>query len=113
METGVTLFLEEKFQRGGPVGAMYLHARMFCTLSDTILYPLRAPIFTMITEVWPRANRAVVTNNLTVIIEVVLRGPCRQKISFFIIHFYAIMHRTTIVQNKIIIIICSCLFLSG
>ena len=43
-----------------------------CTLSDTILYPLRAPIFTMITKVWARANRAVVTNNLTVIIEVML-----------------------------------------
>ena len=31
------------------------------------------------------------------------------KIIFFIIHFYAIMHRT-IVQNKIISIICSCPF---
>ena len=29
---------------------------------------------------------------------------------FFIICFYAIMHGTTIVQNKISIIICSCLF---
>ena len=55
-----------------PVGAMYLHARTFCTLSDTILYPLWAPIFTVITEVWPLANQAVVTNNSTVIIEVVL-----------------------------------------
>ena len=55
-----------------PVGVMHLHARTFCTLSDTILYPLRVPIFTVITEVWPRANRAVVTNNLTMIIEVVL-----------------------------------------
>ena len=55
-----------------PVGVMYLHAGTFCTLSDTILYPLRAPIFTVITEVWVRANRAVVTNNLTVIIEVEL-----------------------------------------
>ena len=36
-----------------------------------VLYPLWAPIFTMIKEVWPHANRAVVTNNLTVIIEVV------------------------------------------
>ena len=33
------------------------------TLADTI-----APIFTMITEVWPHANWAVVTNNLIVII---------------------------------------------
>ena len=55
-----------------PVGAIYLHARTFCTLSDTILYPLRAPIFTMITEVWPCANLAVVTNNSTMIIQVVL-----------------------------------------
>ena len=29
---------------------------------------------------------------------------------FFIIRFHAIMHRTTIVRNKIISIICSCLF---
>ena len=29
---------------------------------------------------------------------------------FFIICFYAIVYRTTIVQNKIITIICSCLF---
>ena len=39
-----------------------------------ILYPLRAPIFTGITNVWPRSNQAVVTNNSTVIIEVVLIG---------------------------------------
>ena len=32
-----------------------------------------------------------------------------QKI-FFLLGFYAIMHRTTIVKNKIISIICSCLF---
>ena len=55
-----------------PMGAMYLHARTFCTLSDMILFLLRAPIFTVITEVWPRANWAMVTNNLTMIIEVVL-----------------------------------------
>ena len=54
------------------MGAMYLHARTFCTLSDKILYPLWAQIFTVITEVWPCANRAMVTNNLTVIIEVFL-----------------------------------------
>ena len=35
-------------------------------------FTLRAPNFTLITEVWPHANQAVVTNNLTVIIEVVL-----------------------------------------
>ena len=55
-----------------PMSAMYLHARTFCTLSDMILCSLRASIFTVITEVYLRANRAVVTNNLTVIIEVVL-----------------------------------------
>ena len=53
-------------------GPMYLHARTFCTLSDTTLYPLQALIFTVITEVWPCANWAMVTNNLTVIIEVML-----------------------------------------
>ena len=40
--------------------------------SDMILYPLLSPIFTVITEVWPRANQAQVTNNSTVIIEAVL-----------------------------------------
>ena len=30
------------------------------------------PIFTLTTEVWSHANQAVVTNNLTVLIEVVL-----------------------------------------
>ena len=44
----------------------FLHERTFFTLVTI------APIFTMITEVWPRANRAVVTNNSTVISEVVL-----------------------------------------
>ena len=38
------------------------------------------------------------------------RGPNRKKIIFFIICFYAIMHRTTIVQDKIISSICSCVF---
>ena len=36
------------------------------------IFTLQAPIFTLITKVWPPANQAVVTNNLTVIIEVVL-----------------------------------------
>ena len=36
----------------------FLHARTFFTLDDTI-----TPIFTVITEVWPCANRAMVTNN--------------------------------------------------
>ena len=53
------------------MGALYLRARTFCILSDTILYQLRALIFTVITEVWPHANRAVVTINSTVITEVV------------------------------------------
>ena len=33
----------------------FLHARAFFTLADTI-----APIFTMITDTWPHANRALV-----------------------------------------------------
>ena len=46
----------------------FLHARLFFTLADMI-----TPIFTVITKVWPRANRAVVTNNnSTVIIKVVI-----------------------------------------
>ena len=71
-----------------PMGVMYLHARMFCTLSyvfyshgcnkflhERIFFTLAdtiTPIFTVITKVWPCANRAVVTNNLIVIIEVML-----------------------------------------
>ena len=55
-----------------PIGAMYLHARTFCPLSDTILYPLQAPIFTVITEVWPHANWSLVTNDSTVIVELML-----------------------------------------
>ena len=56
-----------------PMGAMYLNMQeRFFTLTDTILYSLWILIFTVITEVWPRANRAAVTNNSTVIIEVVL-----------------------------------------
>ena len=41
---------------------------------------------------------------------VTLRVPYRQKIILFIICFYASMHRPTILQNKILRIICSCLF---
>ena len=77
-----------------PMGAMYLHARMFYTLAHTssipigamylymqerflhslipLLFPLRAPTFTMKSKVWPCANRAMVRKNLTVIIEVVI-----------------------------------------
>ena len=47
----------------------FLHAIIFFTLTDMIV-----PIFTVITEVWPRANRVVVTNNSTAIIEVMLIG---------------------------------------
>ena len=39
-----------------------------------------------------------------------LKGAIPVENIFFIIHFYAIMHRI-IVQNKIMTIICSCLFL--
>ena len=44
---------------------VFIHARTFFTLADTI-----TPIFTVVTEVWPRANRAMVTNNFTVIIKI-------------------------------------------
>ena len=54
-----------------PIGAMYIYTcKNVFILTDMILYPLPAPIFTMITEVWPHANWAVVTTNLTVIINV-------------------------------------------
>ena len=36
----------------------FLHARTFLAHADTI-----TPIFTLLTEVWPCANRAMVTNN--------------------------------------------------
>ena len=39
-----------------------------------------------------------------------VKGTDPVNISSFIIRFYAIMHRTTIVQSKIKINICSCLF---
>ena len=42
----------------------FLHARTFFTLTDMI-----APIFKVITEVWPRSNSAMVTNNQKVLIE--------------------------------------------
>ena len=77
-----------------PMGALYLHARMFYTLAHTssvpigamylymqerflhslipLLFPLQAPTFTMKSKVWPCANRAMVRKNLTMIIEVVI-----------------------------------------
>ena len=57
-----------------PMGAMYLHARMFCTLSDMILYPLQAPIFAVITEVWPCANQAMVIIKVMLIDVVLIKG---------------------------------------
>ena len=51
-----------------PIGAIRpFFTRPFFTLADPI-----APIFTVITEVWLRVNRAVVTNYLTVIIKAML-----------------------------------------
>ena len=52
------------------VQCIYVQERY--VLSVMMLYPLHAPIFTVIPEVGPRANRAVVTNNLTAIIEVMI-----------------------------------------
>ena len=43
----------------------FLYARTFFTLADTI-----APIFTVLSEVWPHANPAMVTNNSSVLTEV-------------------------------------------
>ena len=40
-----------------------------------------------------------------------VKGTLPAENNFFIICFYAIMHRTTIVPNKSISIICSCLFI--
>ena len=51
---------------------VFIHATTFFTLADTILYPLSAPIFFVITKVWPCANRAMVTNNSTMLIKVML-----------------------------------------
>ena len=51
---------------------VFIHARTFFTLAGTILYQLWSPSFTVINEVWQRANRAVVTNNWAMIIEVML-----------------------------------------
>ena len=49
----------------------FLHARTFfctrCWYDPTNFY---RPIFTLLTEVWPRANRDMVTNNSTVLTEV-------------------------------------------
>ena len=49
------------------VGTRHLHAKTFCTLSesDTILYPLRAPIFTVLTKVWPRGHKYFNRDNLS------------------------------------------------
>ena len=53
----------------------FLHARTFFTLAaDTI-----APILTVLTEVWPRANRAMVINNLTVLTEVSANRNCANR----------------------------------
>ena len=65
METGI-------FQHGSeflPLKQIFLH-RLNCKITFLPgpkfllagqIFPLRAPVFTMITEVLPRANRAVVT----------------------------------------------------
>ena len=51
---------------------VFKHTKIFFTLADTISYRLQSPIFTMITEVWPCANRDMVRNNLNMIIKVAL-----------------------------------------
>ena len=60
---------------------IFLHIGLNCKIKFLLrleftptgqIFNLQAPIFIMITEVWPHANQAMVTNNSTVIIEVVL-----------------------------------------
>ena len=53
----------------------FIHARTFFTLADAI-----APTFTLITKVWPCANRAMVTNNLTVITEIRANQNCDDRV---------------------------------
>ena len=54
-----------------PMGEMYLHARKFCAFAHVSSIPMGAinfftladmiaPIVTVLTEVWPPANRAMV-----------------------------------------------------
>ena len=79
---------------------VFIHERKFFALADTILYPLRAIIFTVMTEVWPRANRAIFTNNLTVIIEVVLI----KAVLIDVLYFKVIIIICGIFVNKLIYI---------
>ena len=62
---------------------IFIHISEFITCKNTFLpqsefspagqiFTLRAPIFTVVINVWPCANRAMVTNNLTAVIEVAL-----------------------------------------
>ena len=57
---------------------IFLHIGLNCNIKFLLqpefslvgrIFTLWTPIFTMITEVWSHANRAVVTNNSTVVIE--------------------------------------------
>ena len=59
---------------------------------------------------WGNFIPAYATDPMLILYPSTLRVPYWQKIYFFIICFYAIMHRTTIEQNKIISIICSFFF---
>ena len=46
---------------------MFTATRIF---TGVAIFTLQAPVYTVLTKVWPRANRAVVTNNWTVLTEV-------------------------------------------
>ena len=60
---------------------IFLHIGLNCKITFLLrqefspavsIFTLWAPIFTVITEVWPRANQAMVTNKSTVIFKVML-----------------------------------------
>ena len=53
-----------------PMGAINFYMKEHFLPSLLIRSHTIAPILTMLTEVWPRANRAMVTNNSTVLTEV-------------------------------------------
>ena len=71
-------------------------------LEFLIIWSISGSFLVLLSEYYYSLNYLMISD--------LLRGLHRQKIVYIIIRFYAIMYRTTIVQNKIISIICSCLF---
>ena len=69
----------------------FLLARTFFTLSDTT-----APIITVLAKVLPRANRAMVTNNQSVLTEVCANQNCVNRgfpVYQYILHIKHCFHR--------------------